>query len=67
MYYIYLGLYPCIGTQYRYEICCDSSTRLALQYNIAKLTVDTSMYKYKIEKPCINFCNLRLTATLILP
>ena len=30
-----LALYPCVGTQYHYEICCDSSTRLALQYNIA--------------------------------
>ena len=44
--HIYLALYPCVGTQYHYEICCDSSTRLALQYNIAKLTVDTSMYKF---------------------
>ena len=23
------------------------------------------MYKTKMNKPCINFCNLRLTATLI--
>ena len=38
--------------------------RLALQYNIAKMTVCTSMYKTKMNKPCINFCNLRLTATV---
>ena len=39
-----------------------------LLYNIiiiiAKMTVYTPMYKTKINKPCINFCNLRLTATL---
>ena len=23
------------------------------------------MYKTEVDKPCINFCNLRLTATLI--
>ena len=64
--FIWRYVYPCVGTQYRYEICCDSSTRLALQYNIAKLTVDTSVYKYKIDNTRINFCNLRLTATLII-
>ena len=62
IYYIYLTLHPWVGTQYRYEICCDSSTKLALQYDIAKLTVHTSMYKTKIDKPCINFCNMQLTA-----
>jgi len=64
MYYIYLALYYCVGTQYCHEICCDSSTRLALQYNIVKLTVGTSMYKIKMDKPRINFCVLRLTTTL---
>ena len=38
--------------------------RLALQYIIAKWTLYISMYKTKVDKPCINFCNLRLTATL---
>ena len=40
--------------------------RFALQYNVAKLTVDTSMYKTKIDKlkPCINFCNLWLNTIL---
>ena len=55
MLYLYGAIYPCVGIQHRYEICCDSSTRLALQYNIAKRTVYTSMY---IDKPCVNFCNL---------
>ena len=46
------------------KTCCDSSTRLALQYIIAKQTVCTLMYKTKVDKPCINFCSLWLTATL---
>ena len=52
----YFALYPCVGTQCYYKICCDSSARLALQYSIAKLTVRTSMYKIKVDKPWVYVC-----------
>ena len=48
---IYTALFLCVGTLYGYEICCDDSVRLALQYKTAKLHVMRLSY-YKM---CIIF------------
>ena len=64
IYPIYSALYLCVGTLYRYEICCGDSVRLTLQYKMKKLHMHSSMRATKLNKVCMNFCNLWLTVTL---
>ena len=52
---IYTALFLCVGTLYGYEICCDDSVRLALQYKTAKLHVHSLMRSTKLNKMCIIF------------
>ena len=52
---IYTALFLCVGTLYGYEICCDDSVRLALQYKTAKLHVHSLMRSIKLNKMCIIF------------
>ena len=64
MYYIYLVFYPCVETQDRYEICCDRKHETCSALYYSKTDRIYLIYKTKVNWPCINFCNLQLTATL---
>ena len=44
IYPIYSALFLCVGTLYRYEICCDDSVRLTLQYKTAKRNTYSDVY-----------------------
>ena len=52
---LYTALFSCVGTLHGYEICCDDSVRLALQYKTAKLHVHSLMRSTKLNKMCIIF------------